>query len=215
MSRHCTYYHNKYLYLKEKLITNHFFANYIKNGIFDPPDSLEHLYLGCDFDIPLNNFKLPTNLNTFTLSHSYNQSLDNVIFNDCLKNLSFGERFNTSIDNIKLPPNLFKIFIGYDFNQSITNVIFPNTLEIISFGYRFSHPLNNLPHCLNKLYLSTFTCELFNLPTNLSDIYIYHIKENNNTRPIETSDKKYILNKIKVPFGCNIHDRFFVINFIN
>lgn len=37
MSCHCAYYHNKYLYHKEKTKTDHFFADYIKNGIFDPP----------------------------------------------------------------------------------------------------------------------------------------------------------------------------------
>ena len=141
-------------------------------------------------------------------SHKFNQSIDNVIFNDCLESLNFGEEFNKPIDNVNFSINLKKICFGSEFNQSVDNITFPVSLEEISFGKKFSQSINNLPNSLLKLTLNTLTCTLFNLPLNLKDIYIYHIKENETVKKIEYSDRKHVLSKIKVPFGCKVSDSF-------
>lgn len=189
------------------------------------PNELRHIIFGKKFAQSLSNVKFPNTLISIVFEQIFDKTVENVNFPNLLTHLYLKKISMSTFKNLKLPCSLLfimfdekfeqNISFGYDFNQSVANVIFPNTLEIITFGYRFSYPVNNLPYCLNKLYLSTLTCELFNLPTSLNNIYIYHIKENNNIRPTETSDKKYILNKIKVPFGCNVHDRFFIINNVN
>jgi hypothetical protein len=70
--------------------------------------------------------------NILTFEDSFNEPIDNIVFEDGIKTIIFGNSFNQSIENVKFPETLKSITFGKDFKKSITSVNFPESLEIIT-----------------------------------------------------------------------------------
>lgn len=93
------------------------------------PDTLKHLYLGGEFDHPIN--KLPSQLKILQLSGYFNQDVNNLP--QGLEKIIFGNYFNKSVD--LLPESLIYVEFGHNFNQDISNL--PIGIKIIKIKYTY------------------------------------------------------------------------------
>lgn len=117
------------------------------NSLFAEPNSIEILYLGPEFNLPVDCLQFG------------------------LKKLTLAGLFNLPIDN--LPNSLEHLHLGRDFNQLVDNL--PHSLEKLEFGVRFNSPINNLPSKLKKIFLGwDFNYSLDNLPNSITHIFLSH-----------------------------------------
>jgi len=130
-----------------------------------------------------------------TLPYYFNESLNNIIFQESLESIIFGHYFNQPLDNIKFPPLLKSFTFGYFFNQPINNIKFPPVLKSITFGYSFNQTLDNLPNTIKYIVFEILNRNITNLPISVERIVIIN----------KSSYNKY---ELKVPFGCSIVDRY-------
>jgi len=158
---------------------NHRFPNNIKIIKFDTlfnsclgckkqvlPDSLTHLYMGCEFNKTINF--LPESLVElhFEYGSKFNCPVDRLP--KSVKKITFGWDFNQPINNL---PELVELNLSGDFNQLIDNL--PNSLKILTFNNysSFDKPIDFLPYGLEKLKLGfSFNQQINNLPNTLKEI---------------------------------------------
>ncbi len=110
----------------------------------------------------------------------------------------------------KYPENLEVLVIDFNFSTTRKNSknncldFLPNTLKkLVIKDSCFNEPLDNLPNNLKILEFSYINREYNNLPSSLEKIIIRY-------------DKYAGIEKIKIPFGCVIEDKYgLVINIVN
>jgi hypothetical protein len=103
--------------------------------------------------------------------------------------LMFWKYYNKPVNN--LPKSIKKLTFGANFNQPVDNL--PNSITHLSFGDDFDQPVDNLPNSITHLKFGHyFQQPLTNLPIWTEKIYLHSCYEN----------------KIKIPFGCKVKERF-------
>jgi hypothetical protein len=70
--------------------------------------------------------------NILTFEDSFNEPIDNIVFENGIKTIIFGNSFDQSIKNVKFPETLKSITFGKNFKKSITLVNFPESLETVT-----------------------------------------------------------------------------------
>jgi hypothetical protein len=103
--------------------------------------------------------------------------------------------FNQHISQDTLPNSLTHLTFGGDFNKPVNKDNLPASLTHLSFGEDFNQPIDTLPENLTHLKIKNldYDKELNNLPYNLKILKIP------STYPIE---------KVKLPFGCEIITKY-------
>ena len=108
------------------------------------PAHLQSLTLSHDFNHSLDNVTWPAGLQSLTFGHNFNQSLDNVTWPAGLQSLTLGTHFNQSLDNVTWPAGLQSVTFGAHFNQSVDNVSWPAGLQSLTFGWGFDQNLDQV-----------------------------------------------------------------------
>jgi hypothetical protein len=184
-------------------------SNYFNGKLPKLPDTLTHLFLGNQYDQPINWIG-GTNLLNLEFGNKFNQPVDNLSQYKKLSKLVFFWVFNQPINNLpdsitclvlsehfnqpiyKLPKNLENLYLGNKFSHGLHN--FPENLKRITTRYKWLHK-HKIPECVEKIYILFDIFDnvpIDNLPLNITQIII--------------NDKNKIHLFKKIPWGCKIFD---------
>lgn len=145
------------------------------------------------------NFFLPNSIKEICFDNGFNDEIDSLKNLENADIIYFLNYFNQPLDNVKFSDKLKYVYFSSDYRQPLHNVkLNPNALY--SFGYvgEFNlNAINNLPN-IKYVYINSLLSDLKNhqitMPVTLKMLCI-NIYNNN----------QYLINNIKVPFGCKIH----------
>jgi hypothetical protein len=109
------------------------------------PDSIEHIYLGHDFNQNIDDIRWPRSLHTLDTGDIFNHNIRQLP--KSFRVLQLGKKFNHTLDDINCP-QLTHLECGYHFNQKLPAFLL--NLEVIELGRNFSQDISQL--LFNLLY---------------------------------------------------------------
>ena len=130
------------------------------------PDGLEELRLRRNFNLSIENIRLPVGLKRLmiTFQSKFDQGLTGVMWPPGLKELDLRGSFNQPMERIPVPETLRELSLGQAFTYSLQGVAVPDGLERLPFcmNYPSSHIFAmDWPRCLRRLHVasSRFGCK--------------------------------------------------------
>eukprot|EP00929_Paragymnodinium_shiwhaense_P029174 TRINITY_DN16784_c0_g2_i2.p1 TRINITY_DN16784_c0_g2~~TRINITY_DN16784_c0_g2_i2.p1 ORF type:complete len:499 (+),score=39.34 TRINITY_DN16784_c0_g2_i2:151-1647(+) len=101
----------------------------------------------------VNQFPLPSGLQSITFGKRFNESVKNVTWPAGLQSLTFGHDFNQKMNGVALPSGLQSLTFGFAFDQSMERVSLPSGLQSLTFGLSFNRMMDRveLPSGLQSL----------------------------------------------------------------
>lgn len=133
-----------------------------------PTLCLTHLYLGCNFNQPIDN--LPVSLTYLSINGVFNQPINLLPKNLEVLHLTGAYCFDQPIDH--LPSSLTELTLGDSFNQTID--ILPVSLRVLELGGAFNKFIDNLPSTLIYLVIGNFfNRSLDKLPPSLKKLCLF------------------------------------------
>lgn len=142
-------FHSGLIHLEFSNLFNYSFANLL-------PETLQYLYTGAVFNLPIDPGTLPQSLTYLKFGSEFNQKLFPGSLPNKLQTLIFGHEFITEIDQNVLPESLTKLhFVSY--NHKFCSL--PKTLKTLSVGSGWNQPIfpGDFPTGLTELYISDET----------------------------------------------------------
>jgi len=119
---------------------------------WSPPSSLRELTLGDEYgdsewNLPVSQLRLPSNLRNLTFGHAFNQPLTGLQFPASLRVIRFGRHFNQSLgtDAWSPPCGLEELDMSAcrDWDRPCTDLHLPPRLRKLTLPDRFNQPLEN------------------------------------------------------------------------